>query len=76
MRRIVSLPPGLLPLERKKSRYPLDRRLEVPHTQSGRFGEENSFALTGIRTLDRPVRNLFPVLTTTTVYRQHSSAAE
>ena len=50
--------------------------MEVPHTRSGRFGEEKSFAPTGIRTLDRPARNLFPVLITTIVRRQHSLAAE
>jgi len=72
---IVSLTPGLLSPERKKYRYPLDRRLEGPHTRSGRFGEEKSLAPTGVRTLDRPAGNLFPVLTTITVCRQHSSAA-
>ena len=67
IRGIVSLSSGLLSSERKKSRYPLDRRLEVPHTLSGRFGEEKSFSPTGIRTLDRPARNIFLVLTMTTV---------
>ena len=76
MRGFVSLSTGLLSPERKKSRYLLDRRLEVPHTRSERFGVEKPFASTGIRILDRPARNLFPVLTTTIVCRQHSSAAE
>ena len=76
MRGIIILAPGLLSPERKKSRYSLDRRLEGPHTRSGRFGEEKSFAPNGIRTLDRPAGNLFPVPTTTAVCRQHSSAAE
>jgi len=76
MRGFVSLSTGLLSPKRKKSRYPLDRRLEVPHTRSGSFGGEKPFASTGIRTLDRPARSRFPVLTTTNVCRQHSSAAE
>jgi hypothetical protein len=59
MHGIVSLSTRLLSPERKKSLYPLDRRLKVPHTRSGRFGEEKSFAPIGIRTLDRPARNLF-----------------
>jgi hypothetical protein len=48
---VVSFTPLLLYPRGKSSRYPLDRRLGVPQSQYGRYGESKILDPTGTRTL-------------------------
>jgi len=49
----------------KSSRYPLNRRLDGPQSQSGRFGgTEKTFPSARIRNPDRQARSLVTVQTT------------
>jgi hypothetical protein len=51
--------PGCFTRQGKSPRYPLDRRLGGPQSQSGRFGEEKILGLPGLelRPLSRPAHS-------------------
>jgi len=45
-------------LPQKEYRYPLDGELDGPQSLKGVLKKRKTFALTGIRTLDRPAKSL------------------
>lgn len=51
-------------LQEKRPRYPLNRRLAVPHSRFGRFGEQTSVVPCGNGTPDRRARSLVAVRST------------